>query len=189
MMFYSLLLVYFLPRFVFSWLGPHQQIEVMRGCRRTIIKDGFKLTANTFDDEDCADLCPLEDFDEEVTSINKQKDEKHVSAETERMQSNRGRLLLEMNWEMRETEENCDIDDVLSCSLLCDECNGSGSKSCRFCKGDKQISFSKGNSRVLVDCPTCDQNGNEVCGTCCGSGRVARWIDLAEFYQKNGNKL
>merc|ERR1712154_482849 len=126
---------------------------------------------------------------QEISSINKQESKKVDSAETERMQANRDRLLLEMNWEMRETQENCDVNDISSCGLRCDECNGSGNKSCRFCKGDRQISFSKGNNKVLVDCPTCDQNGNEVCSKCCGSGWVARWTDLAEFYQKNGNKL
>lgn len=48
---------------------------------------------------------------------------------------------IELRWHIDEHKDNCDIDDVSTCSEACDECEGKGVMDCEFCNGTGWIDF------------------------------------------------
>ena len=144
---------------------------------------GTKTSAQFFDDEQCLDLCDLED------QTNKQREaqvkelpqvQRKVQSHREReLKVERDRIRLEMAYELFETKDDCDLDDISTCASRCDDCMGVGTKPCRFCLGTKSISLIGATSDM--PCPVCDQKGVEVCSKCRGSGQIASWTDLAKF--------
>mmetsp|Transcript_8603 Transcript_8603/g.12459 ORF Transcript_8603/g.12459 Transcript_8603/m.12459 type:complete len:183 (-) Transcript_8603:96-644(-) len=145
----------------------------------------FSKANNIFDDEDCADLCEFDDIFEDTVSAEANnnssgnEDTKIKSQEEPASEVDRDRLRLQMNWELRQTQEDCDVDDVSSCGSLCNECMGSGATKCRFCVGNKHVVLPERGQKLV--CPVCDQSGHEVCRKCRGSGWVAKWTELAKF--------
>ena len=97
---------------------------------------------------------------------------------------------LELKWSIDENNDDCDIEDISSCSEPCPHCRGTGTILCQFCGGVGYIDFGvaeKGTMgerllddpdetrRLGTECPVCDDHGEQVCPTCRGSGWIARW--------------
>mmetsp|Transcript_1602 Transcript_1602/g.2203 ORF Transcript_1602/g.2203 Transcript_1602/m.2203 type:complete len:179 (+) Transcript_1602:278-814(+) len=161
---------------VLGWM-IHHPMNLSRRSRRNAL-----LTANNiFDDEDCADLCNFDDVFEDTGSHDSpmKEDTETKSQEETTSEVDRHRLRLQMNWELKQTQEDCDVDDVTSCGAMCNECMGSGVTKCRFCMGSKYVILPERGQKL--DCPVCDQSGNEVCSQCRGSGWLAKWTELAKF--------
>lgn len=163
-----------------AWMIPHPMI--LSRARR---HETLNRANNIFDDEDCADLCSFDDvFDDtgspEFNNDSSSDEETGIKSQQENASNvDRDRLRLQMNWELQQTQEDCDVDDMSSCGSLCNECNGSGTTKCRFCMGSKHIILPERGQKLV--CPVCDQHGHEVCGKCRGSGWIAKWTELAKF--------
>jgi hypothetical protein len=78
---------------------------------------------------------------------------------------NKGRVRLEMNWQIDE----CQTDED-SCEGFCQECAGSGTMACRFCRGTNVVAYGK-EYRTCVICA----EGKEACSSCRGTGKIAPW--------------
>lgn len=83
-----------------------------------------------------------------------------------------------------------------ACSTPCTTCRGKGVTCCQFCNGvgyidfgmqergtvgERMVSKQHGKKGVKlglnagVECPVCDENGDQVCADCNGSGWIANW--------------
>ncbi len=108
---------------------------------------------------------------------------------------------LELHWSIdsANNDEDCDVEDVSTCSEPCLDCRGKGIKLCSFCHGVGYVDFgfaekgtmgqrlldnnnmknkgtaSSDNGRLGVECPVCDEDGEQSCSTCRGSGWIAKW--------------
>jgi hypothetical protein len=81
------------------------------------------------------------------------------------------RQRLEMNWQLAEVAEECDVFKPVTCGgSPCRVCRTSGRMACRFCHG-RMYNEQLGNAH----CTVCDERGTEVCSNCRGSGWVADW--------------
>lgn len=81
------------------------------------------------------------------------------------------RQRLEMNWQLAEVAEECDVNRPVTCGgSPCRVCRTSGRMACRFCHG-RMYNEQLGNAH----CTVCDACGTEVCSNCRGSGWVADW--------------
>jgi DnaJ-class molecular chaperone len=146
--------------------------------------DQQNSTSIAFQQEECWDLCPtMDDEENEVLpqDLSKSRSELTVlsSAPERDIQIERDRIRLEMAYRLFESRDDCDLDDISTCASPCQECHGVGSKPCRFCAGTKSIQLLGATSSL--PCPVCNQKGVEVCTHCRGSGKVASWTDLAKF--------
>lgn len=91
------------------------------------------------------------------------------------------RLRLEMQWQMTEAQEECDVYRPESCgSEPCPDCKGKGVTPCRFCRGTTVLWL--GSS--FTACPVCKQ-GYETCRSCQGTGWVAEWTQLSPSTSSN----
>ena len=95
---------------------------------------------------------------------------------------------LELKWSITENTDDCDIEDISSCSDPCPHCRGTGYILCQFCGGVGYVDFGfaeKGtvgetlvdhpNGRLGTECPVCNEHGEQKCPTCKGSGWIAKW--------------
>ena len=112
--------------------------------------------------------------------------------------------ILDLQWSIDKNNQECDVTDILSCSTPCTTCRGHGRHICQFCKGVGYIDFGdiegngdgdgSGNSKkgfedgtigkkmekkngghLGVECPVCDEDGEDTCKDCNGSGWIAKW--------------
>jgi len=153
-----------------------------------------------FDDEDCFDLCELDDDDDDddddVTmppvpppppptkkAVNNNKVTSfklnELSRHEKELQAESDRVRLEMTYEMFRSTDDCDLDDVATCSDTCQDCHATGHTLCRCCAGRKQVSLI--SSQPPMACPVCNAKGVEECQKCMGSGRIAKWTELSNF--------
>lgn len=126
-----------------------------------------------YNDDDCMDLC---EFDPDVEMYQVTEDN-NVPLE---LDPDTARIRLQMQWELWENQEDCDLEDVRTCGSPCTTCRGGGHTVCRFCMGTKVVSLLQSHSK----CPVCNVRGEEVCKSCRGSGWVAPWVSLANFPKK-----
>jgi len=103
-----------------------------------------------------ADIKPVEEG-KTCTSIADVQEEKYWE---------KGRMKLEMNWQIDECQADKD-----SCEEFCQDCAGSGKASCRFCNGAGMLAF--GND--IRACNMC-HDGIEECTSCRGTGKIAPWV-------------
>ena len=95
---------------------------------------------------------------------------------------------LELQWEIEEAKDNCDPEDITSCSEPCDLCRGTGVIPCHFCEGTGYINFGEQSPGTVgerlverngghpgAECPVCNENGEITCPKCRGSGWIANW--------------
>lgn len=136
-----------------------------------------EAAVSTFDDDQCLDLCPIEE--QELVAPVQEQQPKVLTAQEVELKVERDRIRLEMAYELFESKDDCDLDDISTCASQCDDCRGAGSKPCRFCSGTKSISLI--GATHAMPCPVCNEKGVEVCSKCRGSGQVAAWTDLAKF--------
>lgn len=78
----------------------------------------------------------------------------------------KGRMKLEMNWQIDECETDEDY-----CEDFCPDCAGSGKMPCRFCHGTGMVRY--GND--IRTCMMC-KDGYEECSSCRGTGKIAPWV-------------
>mmetsp|Transcript_8030 Transcript_8030/g.15126 ORF Transcript_8030/g.15126 Transcript_8030/m.15126 type:complete len:244 (-) Transcript_8030:85-816(-) len=95
---------------------------------------------------------------------------------------------LELKWNIDKSNENCDTDDILSCSEPCEVCRGKGVITCLFCQGHGYVDFGqqdkgtvgsrmekKNGGHTGIECPICNEDGEMGCQKCNGSGWIALW--------------
>jgi hypothetical protein len=120
------------------------------------------------------------------------------SSSSSTMQSDWQRL--EMMWQQREAASECDVYEPVTCGgHVCLTCSGSGTSSCRFCRGTKFLYLpithdhsvthlddtlpqvtkpSTSSSQPFVSCSICHASGVETCRSCQGSGWIADWTQM-----------
>ncbi len=146
--------------------------------------------------DECYDLCETDEVVETALLQDSDSDENRVSPPSIEVQTQHGkpkstskaRQLLDLQWNIRSATEDCDLEDILSCSVPCDVCRGEGKILCKFCDGRGYIEFGIQEEGTIGDrlvqnnggftsceCPVCDDNGNQVCQKCNGSGWIAPW--------------
>lgn len=92
------------------------------------------------------------------------------------------RMRLEMQWELRNNQEDCDLEVIETCGDFCADCVGVGRVTCRFCQGKGKLYLPPTNlynEERIQTCPVCNQGGMEECKTCRGSGRIAPWTSYS----------
>jgi len=95
---------------------------------------------------------------------------------------------IELRWNIDESEDGCDPEDASTCSDICDACGGKGVVDCHFCGGTGWIDFGdqipgtmgeklvERNGGVQgTECPVCNDDCEQTCQKCMGSGWIARW--------------
>jgi hypothetical protein len=89
------------------------------------------------------------------------------------------RLRLEMQWQMTDAAENCDVYHPATCgSDPCPDCKGRGWNECRFCLGTTVLWMRQPNDMSsFTTCSICQQ-GTETCKSCQGSGWISGWAKL-----------
>lgn len=175
-----------------GWVSPALPLSTSFRMKRIIALHAVEQPDNVFfDDEECYDLCDMnedgtqaaaaveavpttETTDDEIArSLQKvTRQERDAQAETDRIR-------LEMTYEMFRSSDDCDLEDVTTCSERCTACHGAGTTSCRCCQGSKRVSMIAG--APSMSCPVCNANGVEECSKCHGSGWIAPWTELADF--------
>ena len=98
----------------------------------------------------------------------------------DKLPSSSSRRRLEMQWELAEAADNCDVERPQSCgSAPCQDCNGQGWNPCRFCRGTSVLYLPQNELQEgqFVSCKICQQ-GTERCRSCQGTGWVAGWTQL-----------
>lgn len=107
----------------------------------------------------------------------------------QREEMNRSKKNLELKWNIEKS--NAEQEAGASTNHLsdpCETCLGKGKVLCAFCHGDGFVDFgkqeagtiggtmvSKNGGRTHVECPVCDENGEQCCMKCSGSGWIAKW--------------
>ena len=110
-----------------------------------------------------------EDDDDRILSMAPPKKRKRAT------DPNVVRRNLELRWSLMASNEECDLEDMLSCGGMCEECDGEGVLDCRFCTG---TGFFTVGDRLVgqgKSCPVCGGCGEEECKGCMGRKWVARW--------------
>jgi len=103
-----------------------------------------------------------------------------------RRQSRRGHdLLYNMEISLKDAVLGRKVDITYDKLVICDKCNGSGSKSgrgkktCSTCAGSGQIRRSQGFFSIATTCPTCGGSGEVIdnpCTSCNGKGVVSKKV-------------
>lgn len=94
---------------------------------------------------------------------------------------------LELKWNIQKSNDELEA-GMSNVSDPCEECKGKGKVLCPFCQGNGFVDFgeqekgtiggsmvSRNGGRTHVECPICDENGEQSCTKCSGSGWIARW--------------
>jgi hypothetical protein len=144
-------------------------------------------------EEECYDLCEI-DWDLMLPSAEEEKDgnEKYDDDNDEDNNSSQvvgdndhehsesfQRMRLELQWGMRENQEDCDLNDIETCGEYCEECTGLGWVPCHFCRGSTRFNVGENVlGPTTVKCPIC-KTGAISCQKCRGSGRIASWTAIS----------
>jgi len=171
-----------------------------------------------FADEECYDLCELVEEEEELEDVGLSSSsptllDVEIQSETSTVPIENPRIAtatnqvasasssnnseksaekvmgnIELRWNIDEDKDDCDLEDVSTCSDACDVCVGKGVIDCQFCKGVGWIDFGQQNPGTMgerlvernggiqgTECPVCNEDSNQVCQKCMGSGWIARW--------------
>lgn len=96
---------------------------------------------------------------------------------------------LQMEMEIDFTEAAFGVEKTISLTknIKCDSCNGTGAKAgsapttCDYCHGHGEVRRQQGFFTVATTCPKCQGSGQMIkdpCGTCSGSGKKKKKVDL-----------
>lgn len=166
----SLLLAIMLEA-AYAWTQIPFRIGSMRTPPRLFAARGDDDSSFAVPDEECYDLCDI-DWDL-MPSFEEEEDDREEQAESFQ------RMRLEMQWGMRENQEDCDLEEIDTCGEFCEECTGRGWVHCRFCQGSTRLYMGENVlGPTSVKCPICEF-GHEMCKKCRGSGRFASWTTMA----------
>ena len=143
------------------FFGPEEEFECPDEEECEIDWDLMPGFADDAEDESDVDLQPRQSFAKQaLDSLDK------------------GRVRLEMNWQMDECETDQD-----TCSDFCPDCAGSGRQPCRFCRGTGMIAYAN-DFRPCLICATAAVKGQEDCASCRGTGKIAPWASTMEDHLK-----
>lgn len=96
-------------------------------------------------------------------------------------------LQMEMEIDFAEAAFGTEKTITLTKNIKCDTCNGTGAKtgsaptSCDYCHGHGEVRRQQGFFTVATTCPKCQGSGQMIkdpCGTCHGSGKKKKKVDL-----------
>jgi hypothetical protein len=126
-------------------------------------------------EEECYDLCEI---DWDIMPSAEEEDDEQEVADDEHLESFQ-RMRLELQWGMRENQEDCDLEDIDTCGEFCHECTGLGWVPCHFCRGSTRLNVGENVlGPTSVKCPIC-KTGAISCQKCRGTGRIAPWTTIA----------
>jgi len=163
--------------------------------------------SNVFQDAECYDLCEQEVHDDDYEEV-EEEDSHHQPSHTKKkkatttsttntMDTHQRMKNIELRWKIDQSSTECDLEqDITSCSEPCEVCVGTGVSECRFCQGVGYVDFGlqlpgtmgeqlvrTNGGRTGTECPICNDDGEQVCNTCMGSGWIAKW----RLMNKNNN--
>lgn len=96
-------------------------------------------------------------------------------------------LQMEMEIDFAEAAFGTEKTITLTKNIKCDTCNGTGAKAgsapttCDYCHGHGEVRRQQGFFTVATTCPKCQGSGQMIkdpCGTCHGSGKKKKKVDL-----------
>lgn len=96
-------------------------------------------------------------------------------------------LQMEMEIDFAEAAFGTEKTITLTKNIKCDTCNGTGAKTgsapttCDYCHGHGEVRRQQGFFTVATTCPKCQGSGQMIkdpCGTCHGSGKKKKKVDL-----------
>lgn len=96
-------------------------------------------------------------------------------------------LQMEMEIDFTEAAFGAEKTISLTKNIKCDTCNGTGAKAgsapttCDYCHGHGEVRRQQGFFTVASTCPKCQGSGQMIkdpCGTCSGSGKKKKKVDL-----------
>ena len=135
-------------------------------------------------DFDTTEILKQEEEEELFDSLTTKNEEVYQKRKTKYF-SEQVRHSLELHWSIQKANEDCDLEDITSCSEPCPSCRGTGLVICRFCDGvgyldmGPQLPGTIGKAllkdRMGVECPVCNDDAEQVCEMCMGSGWIANW--------------
>jgi hypothetical protein len=120
--------------------------------------------------------------------LRRQRDKQKLDIEKENQRVESAKKNLDLKWSIAQSNNDCDTGDLLSCSEPCETCRGKGVVFCQFCQGNGYVDFGhqmkgtvggamelKNGGHTGIECPVCNEDGEQGCGQCNGSGWIANW--------------
>ena len=95
---------------------------------------------------------------------------------------------LRLTWAIRDATADCEANDR-DCGDTCVECEGTGEKVCRYCRGTGFFTIADELIGSGNDCPVCKAKGYERCLPCQGTGAIAKWQNLRLNANKGGGRF
>ena len=149
-----------------------------------LLNDEGSMEMNQFNHSKANNDEDIMEFDELLEEKKKEEESLYEKRNTKYF-SEQLRHSLELHWSIQKANEDCDLEDITSCSEPCPDCRGTGLVICRFCDGvgyldmGPQLPGTIGKAllkdRMGVECPVCNEDAEQVCETCMGSGWIANW--------------
>ena len=120
--------------------------------------------------------------------LRRQREKEQLEVQKKKQKEESIKKNLEMKWDIAQINQDCNTEDRLSCSEPCETCRGKGVVTCLFCKGDGYVDFGqqtkgtvggtmekKNGGHTGIECPVCNEDGEQGCQKCNGSGWIALW--------------
>ena len=83
---------------------------------------------------------------------------------------------LNQNIELYKSIEECDIEQIETCSNLCSSCKGEKTEICQCCQGTGFLMLGSEMIGTGNNCSYCSGRGEIECKECKGTGYIAKWM-------------